>query len=71
MGSDSQESACNTEDLGSIPGSGRSLGEDVATHSTILAWTEEPGRLQSRGVAEADMTERLTLKLTLIKWLKN
>ena len=26
-GSDSKESACNAEDLGSIPGSGRSTGE--------------------------------------------
>ena len=34
---------------GLIPGSGRSLEEDMATHSSILAWripwTEEPGRL--------------------------
>ena len=43
----------------------------MATHSSILAWTEEPGRLRSSGVAELDMTERLTLKLTLVKWLKN
>ena len=38
-------------DMGSIPGSGRSPGEEMATHSSILAWrvpgTEEPGRLQS------------------------
>ena len=27
-GSDSKESACNAGDLGSIPGSGRSLGEE-------------------------------------------
>ena len=37
--------------MGSIPGSGRSPGEEMATHSSILAWrvpgTEEPGRLQS------------------------
>ena len=26
-GSEGKESACNAEDLGSIPGSGRSLGE--------------------------------------------
>ena len=35
----------------SISGLGRSLDEEMATHSTILAWgipwTEEPGRLQS------------------------
>ena len=36
-----------------VPGSGRSLEEDMATHSSILAWripwTEEPGGLQSMG----------------------
>ena len=48
-GSNGQESACNVGDLGSIPGSGRSPGEEE-THSSILAWkipwTEEPGGLQ-------------------------
>ena len=46
----------NTEDIrdvGSIPGSGRSPGEEMATHSSVLAWetpqTEEPNRLQSLG----------------------
>ena len=37
----------------SIPGSGRSLEEGLATHPSILAWrspwTEEPGGLQSMG----------------------
>ena len=36
------------------------LEEDVATHSSILAWeiswTEEPGRLQSLGSQESDTT---------------
>ena len=44
---------CQVGDVGSIPGSGRSPGEGMATHSSILAckipWTEEPGRLQSMG----------------------
>ena len=50
-----------------IPKSERSLGredpleEEMATHSSILAWemswTEDPGRLQSRGCKELDMTE--------------
>ena len=35
----------------------------VAPHSSTLAWkipwTEEPGRLQSMGSLESDMTERL------------
>ena len=41
----------NARDVGPIPGSGRSLEEEMATHSSILAWgiprTEEPGGLQS------------------------
>ena len=36
-GSDSKESACNVRDPGSIPGSGRSLEEGMATDSSILA----------------------------------
>ena len=46
-------SAGDTRDAGSIPGSGRSPGEGMATHSSIPAWripwTEEPGGLQSMG----------------------
>ena len=42
--------AGDARDTGSIPGSGRSPGEGMATHSSILAWripwTEEPGGLQ-------------------------
>ena len=51
------ESACNAGDPGSIPGWGRSTGEGMATHSSILAWripwTEAPGRLQSMGFAKS------------------
>ena len=51
--SDSKASACNTGDLGSIPGSEDPLEKKMATHSSILAWkipwTEEPSRLQSIG----------------------
>ena len=39
------------------------LEKAMATHSSTLAWkipwTEEPGRLQSRGCNESDMTKRL------------
>ena len=39
------------------------LGEGIATHSSILAWkipwTEESGRLQSRGYRESDTTEAI------------
>ena len=56
-GSAGKESACNVEDLGLIPGLGRSPGEGdlllLATHSSILAWsipgTGEPGGLPPMG----------------------
>ena len=45
--SNRKESACNVGDLGSLPGSRRSLEKGMATHSSILAWriprTEAPG----------------------------
>ena len=53
-GSEVKASACNAGDLGSIPGLGRPLEKEMATHSSILAWripwTEEPGGLQSTGL---------------------
>ena len=53
-GSNGKASTYNAGDLGLIPGSGRSSGERMATHSSILAWkipwTEEPGGLQSTGL---------------------
>ena len=46
-----KEFASPAGDADSTPGSGRSPGGGMATHSSILAWeirwTEEPGRLQS------------------------
>ena len=40
------------------------MEKEMATHSSILAWripwTEKPGRLQSMGHKESDMTEQLT-----------
>ena len=49
-GSDGKVSAKNVGDLGSIPGSERSLEKEMATHYSILAWkipwNEKPGRLQ-------------------------
>ena len=48
-GSGGEESTRSAGDSGSIPGSGRSLGKEMATYSSILAWeiqrTEEPGGL--------------------------
>ena len=54
-GSDGKESAWNAEkNLGSIPGLGRSPGEGMATHSSMLAWRipwrEKPSGLQSMGL---------------------
>ena len=44
--SDGKESICKAGDLGLIPGSGRSSGEELATHFSTLAyripWTKEP-----------------------------
>ena len=52
-GSDSKESTGSARDPGSIPGSGRSPGGEMASRSSILAWKipwkGEPGRLQSTG----------------------
>ena len=52
-GSVGKESTCDAGDLGSVPGLGRSPGEGLATHSSIVApgipWTEAPGGLQSVG----------------------
>ena len=51
----------NAGDLGSIPGSGRSMKKEMASHSSILAWkipwTEVPGGLWSWGCKESDMAE--------------
>ena len=54
--------SCRQEDL---------LEEEMATHSSILAWrfprTEEPGGLQSMGRKESDTTEQLSTRSTLQK----
>ena len=53
--------AGEVRDAGSIPGSGISLEEVMATCSSILAWRtswrEEPGRLRSIGSKRGGMTE--------------
>ena len=55
-----QETSCNSGDLGSSLGQEDPLEKEMTTHSSILAWeipwTEEPGRLQSKGSKESDMT---------------
>ena len=53
MVKNSPANAGDIRDVASIPGSGDSLQEGMATHSSILAWriawTEEPGGLWSIG----------------------
>ena len=53
MGKESASSAGEAGEVGSIPGSGRSPGSGMATHSSILTWelpwTEKPGGLQTIG----------------------
>ena len=55
-----QETSCNSGDLGSSLGQEDPLEKEMTTHSSILAWeipwTEEPGRLQSKGSKESDLT---------------
>ena len=62
-GSDGKESACETEDLASIPESGRSPEEGHGTPLQCscwrIPWTEEPGGPQGR--KELNMTEQVTL----------
>ena len=52
-----KESACNAGDTCSIPGSGRSPGEGHGNPFQYSClenpWTEEPGGLQSSGVAKS------------------
>ena len=49
-----KDTSANARDVSSIPGSEDALEEEIATHSSILAWkiswTEKPGRLPSLGL---------------------
>ena len=65
LGLDGKESACNADDLGSIPGLGRSPGEVKGYPSTIPAG-ELHGQRSLAGYSpwgskESDRAERLTL----------
>ena len=73
-GSDGKEFAYNTREQESVPGSGRSPGEGMATHSSIptwrISWTEEPDRLQSmKSQRVRHTTEQLTLHIAVKKFL--
>ena len=61
-GSDSKESACNTGELGSIPGQQDLLEKGMATmQSSCLENARDRGTWRDtvHGVAESDMTEQL------------
>ena len=53
--------AGDVRDMSSIPGSGRSLKEETATHYSVLAWriprVEEPGGYSPWGCKKWDVTE--------------
>ena len=53
-GSAVKKSPTSAGDVGSIPGLGKSLEKEMATHLRILAWevpwTGEPGRIQGMGL---------------------
>ena len=71
-GSDGKDSACNAGDPGSIPGSGRSPGEE---NGNPLQYSYlENSVLQSmatvHGVAESGMTEQLILSFSCIIQIK-
>ena len=69
-GSDSQESACNAGDAGSIPGSGGSPGRRAWLHTPVFLLEEFHGQKSLVGSSpwggnESDTTEGLTLPLSL------
>ena len=64
-GSDGKESVCNAEDLGSIPGLGRSLGEENGNPFQYSCLENPCGQKSWAGYSpwchkESDTTERLT-----------
>ena len=69
-GSDGKESICNAGNLGSIPGLGRPLENEMESHSSIFVWevqwTEEPGGYSPWDQKEANTTEWLTLSLSTL-----
>ena len=62
--SDGKESACNTGDLSSIPGWGRSLREEP---TPVFLPGEFHGLYSPWGLKELDTTEQLSLSLFSLK----
>ena len=60
-GSDGKESACNVGELGSVPGLGRSPGEGDDCCPLQYSGLENSVGCIVHGVAESDVTERLSL----------
>ena len=60
--------------VGKIPGSRRSLEEEMATHSSVLAWRIHGQRrlagYSPRGSKESDMTEQLSTRSS-VHWKKD
>ena len=67
-GSDGEESACSAGDLGSISGSGRSPGEGNG-YPLQYSCLENPKDRGAWWATESNMTERLTLSVTLVSQL--
>ena len=66
----------NAGDTSSIPGSGRPLEKEMATHSIILAWEiprTESGRLQSMGSqkSQIQLRKKINNNIQRIKGKKN
>ena len=73
-GSDSEESAYNARDLGSIPEVGKSPGEGHGNHSSILAWRipmdRGAWRATAHGVTKSQTRLSDLAQCTGIRWLK-
>ena len=50
---------------GSPPASEKAMAPQSSTFAWKIPWREEPGRLQSMGSLESDMTERLHFQFSL------
>ena len=60
MGKNQPANAGDARDVGSTPGSGRSPEVGDGNPLWKIAWTEEPGRLQSMGSQRVRQTEGLS-----------
>jgi len=62
------QSAFSVRDLGSIPGLGRSPGEEMANLSSILAWQRSLAGYSPWGCKELDTTDDFqSLTFTILK----